>query len=289
MKLLRYGPPGRELPGLLDPAGRIRSLAGKIPDLAGDRLSPDSLNRLKAIDPDSLPLVEGAPRLGPPVGSIGKLVCAGMNYRDHCVEAGFPIPTEPALFMKAPSAVSGARDAILIPPGAEKVDWEVELAAVIGLRAAYASADRALAHVAGYTILNDVSERAYQMDRGGQWMKGKSADSFAPLGPWLVTPDEIEDPQALSLWLDVNGERMQTGSTASMIFGLAELIAYISHFMTLLPGDVVATGTPPGVGMGRKPQRFLRPGDIVELGIDGLGTQRQVAISFADSPSARLK
>ncbi len=280
MKLLRYGPQGSEAPGILDSAGRIRALSGHIPELTGAVLGPEGLERLRRIDLESLPVVTGPVRLGPPVASISKLVCAGMNYEDHCREAGAPVPTEPALFMKAPSAVTGPNDPIVMPLGAEKVDWEVELAAVIGQRASHVPEKEALSYVAGYTLLNDVSERAFQLERGGQWMKGKSADSFAPLGPWLVTADEVPDPQALTLWLDVNGRRTQAGSTSRMVFGVASLISYISRFMTLLPGDVVSTGTPPGVGMGMKPPRFLAPGDVVQLGISGLGEQRQEVIAF---------
>lgn len=275
MKLLRFGPPGEEKPGCLDAAGVLRDLSSVVDDIAGDALSDAGLARLRAIDPASLPAVQGQPRLGPCVGRIGKLVCVGLNYSDHAAEAGMPVPTEPILFMKATSSICGPNDDVILPPGADKTDWEVELGIVIGTTARRVSQADALAHVAGYCIVNDVSERAWQLERQGQWTKGKSADTFGPVGPWLVTRDEVPDPQALSMWLDVDGARMQTGSTATMVFGVVHLVSYISQFMTLYPGDVIATGTPPGVGLGKKPQRFLKPGEVMRLGIAGLGEQVQ--------------
>ncbi|KPA23064.1 Ureidoglycolate lyase [Shimia sp. SK013] len=270
MRYLRFGDVGHEKPGVLDGDGRIRDLSGVIADLSGDVLMD-----LPAVSPESLPLVEDHPRIGAPVGHVGKLLCIGLNYRDHAEEAGMPIPDEPILFMKATSAIVGPDDPVILPRGSEKGDWEVELGVVIGKPAKYVSEEDALSHVAGYCVANDVSERAYQLERGGQWTKGKSCDTFGPLGPWLVTPDEIADPQTLDLYLDVNGDRMQTGTTASMIFGVAQVISYLSHMMTLHSGDVIVTGTPPGVGMGMTPQRFLQAGDVMELGIKGLGKQRQ--------------
>jgi 2-keto-4-pentenoate hydratase/2-oxohepta-3-ene-1,7-dioic acid hydratase in catechol pathway len=280
MKLVRYGPVGQEKPGLIDGAGALRDLSGRVRDIDGATLAPERLAELKAIDPATLPKVPGNPRLGPPVAGVGKIVAVGLNFSDHAAESGMEAPAEPILFMKAVTALSGPNDPVVIPPGAEKTDWEVELAIVIGSRARHVEERNALSYVAGYTICNDVSERAYQFDRLGQWVKGKSYDSFAPLGPWLVTTDEIPDPQSLRMWLEVNGERMQDGSTATMIFGVAHLVSYISRFMTLEPGDVIPTGTPPGVGMGRKPPRFLKPGDVMRLGIDGLGEQRQECVAW---------
>jgi 2-keto-4-pentenoate hydratase/2-oxohepta-3-ene-1,7-dioic acid hydratase in catechol pathway len=275
MKLLRYGPPGLEKPGLLDAGGRIRDLSRVIPDVAGESLLPDTLERLRAIDPGELPLVDGAPRVGPCVGRVGKLVGIGLNYADHAAESGVEVPREPVVFMKATSAICGPRDDVVIPRGSEKTDWEVELGVVIGKPAKYVAEANALSHVAGYCVVNDVSERAFQLEGTGQWVKGKSADTFAPLGPWLVTADEVPDPQNLGLWLEVNGSRFQDGSTRTMVFGVAHLIGYLSRFMTLLPGDVISTGTPPGVGHGRRPPVYLRPGDSMRLGVDGLGEQRQ--------------
>lgn len=275
MKLLRYGEPGAEKPGLLDADGLIRDLSGHIADLSGVNLHPDSLARLAAIDPDTLPLVAGTPRVGPCVAGTGKLVGIGLNFSDHAEEAGQPMPPEPVVFMKATSAIVGPNDDTVIPRGAEKVDWEVELGFVIGKTARYVSEADALDYVAGYCVCNDVSERAFQMERSGQWTKGKSCDTFAPIGPWLVTPDEVGDPQNLGMWLTVNGETMQDGSTKTMVYGVAFLVSYLSRFMSLHPGDVVSTGTPPGVGLGMKPQRYLKPGDVVELGIDRLGRQKQ--------------
>lgn len=276
MKLVRFGPLGRERPGLLDRDGRVRDVSHLVADHDFGAEAPHALfRRLAELDPERLPLAPADARIGVPVARIGKLVCAGMNYADHCAEAGVPIPQEPSFFMKPASALVGPDDAVLMPPGGEKLDWEAELAAVIGRTARHVTREEALSFVAGYTILNDVSERAFQMERGTQWVKGKSYDSFAPLGPWLVTADEIADPQALRIELDVNGEPAQRGNTASMVFGVAELVSYISQFMTLHPGDVVSTGTPPGVGMGHKPPRWLKPGDTIEIRIEGLGAQRQ--------------
>ena len=281
MKLLRYGEPGAERPGLLDADGRIRDLSGHVADLAGDALDPAALARLAALDPATLPAVAGTPRLGACVAGIGKFICIGLNYSDHAAESGLPVPDEPVIFMKATSAVSGPNDPVLIPRGSEKTDWEVELGVVIGRRAKYVPEAEALDYVAGYCVCHDVSERGFQIERSGQWTKGKSCDTFGPLGPWLVTRDEVPDPQALSLWLSVNGERVQDGSTGTMVFGVAALISYLSQFMSLMPGDVISTGTPPGVGLGMKPPRYLKPGDVVELGIAGLGTQRQVFVADA--------
>ena len=274
MKLLRFGPKGAEKPGLLDQEGKIRDLSGIIPDLAGDVLT--GLDRLKAVDVAALPPVDGTPRLGPCVGGTGKFMCIGLNYADHAAETGATVPSEPVLFMKATSAICGPNDPILIPRGSEKTDWEVELGVVIGKPAKYVHEADAPAHVAGYCVINDVSERAFQLERQGQWTKGKSCDNYGQTGPWLVTPDEVADPQNLSMWLDINGERMQDGSSKTMVYGVAHLISYLSRYFTLHPGDIISTGTPPGVGMGRTPPRYLKAGDVVELGIEGLGTQRQV-------------
>lgn len=279
MKLLRYGPPGAEKPGLIDKDGAIRDLSGVVPDIAGETLLPDAMARIQGLDPASLPTIEGEPRLGPCVGGVGKFVCIGLNYTDHAKEAGMPIPEEPVLFMKATSAIAGPDDPVAIPRGATKTDWEVELGLVIGKPAKYADEAEALSHVAGYCVINDVSEREHQLERSGQWVKGKSADGFGPIGPWLVSPDEVPDPQDLSLWLEVNGQRFQDGTTATMIFGVAHLVSYVSRFMSLQSGDVISTGTPPGVGHGRKPPVYLKPGDVVRLGIDGLGIQRQELVA----------
>ena len=270
MHYVRYGEPGAEKPGMLDDQGRIRDLSGVIPDLAGD-----VLGALPKIDPDSLPLVAGNPRLGPPVGQVGKFIGIGLNYADHAAEAGMEPPAMPIVFMKATSSICGPNDPVYLPRGAEKGDWEVELGVVIGKTAKYVSEAEALDYVAGYCIVNDVSERAFQMERVGQWTKGKSADTFGPIGPWLVTPDDAGDPQGLALSLDLNGKTVQTGNTSTMIFTVAQIIAHLSELMSLQPGDVIATGTPPGVGMGMKPPRFLKEGDVMELQIDGLGKQRQ--------------
>lgn len=273
MKLVRYGPPGREKPGMIDEAGRLRSLAAIVPDIAGESLSPASLRKLHRLKPERLPLVRGKKRFGPPVANVGKLIGIGFNYADHTARAGMTMPTEPLIFSKAISAINGPNDPIAIPKGAEKTDWEVELAFVIGSRASHVKERDALSHIAGYLICNDVTERSYQFDRGGTYDKGKGCDSFAPLGPWLVTRDEVPDPQALDLWLDRNGRRMQTGSTAHMVFGVAFILGYVSQFITLMPGDIVTTGTPLGTGFSRKPPIFLKAGDRLRLGILGLGEQ----------------
>ena len=281
MKLLRYGPRGQENPGLLDRDGQIRDLYGVITDVGPEALSPASLAKLRQLNVESLPRVPGTPRLGPCVAGVSKLVCVGLNYVDHAKEGGMQIPTEPVLFMKAISAINGPNDDVMLPKGAEKGDWEVELGIVIGTTAQYVGVNDALRHVAGYCIVNDVSERNYQLERGGNWSKGKSADTFCPMGPWLVTADEVPDPQALDLFCEVSGQRMQNGSTRNMIFSCAQIVSYISHFLTLLPGDVIPTGTPAGVGLGMKPPRFLRPGDVMRLGVAGLGEQRQTVVAYA--------
>ncbi|CAN0624571.1 Ureidoglycolate lyase [Burkholderia multivorans] len=276
MKLLRYGPPGQEKPGMLDADGRIRDLSAHVPDLAGDGLSDAGLARLRALDPAALPLVSGEPRIGPCVGRIGKFVCIGLNYADHAAESGMPVPAEPVVFGKWTSAVCGPDDGIEIPKGAMKTDWEVELGVVIGTACKDVDASRALDCIAGYCVVNDVSEREWQLERGGQWDKGKGFDTFGPIGPWLVTRDEVPDPQQLDLWLEVDGHRFQNGNTRTMIFTVAQLIAYLSRCMSLQPGDVISTGTPPGVGMGIKPAPvFLKPGQTVRLGVAGLGEQCQ--------------
>lgn len=270
MRFVRYGESGAERPGVLDSQNRLRDLSGVVPDIAGPVLS-----NLPEIDPDGLPLVQGSPRLGPPVGQVGKFIGIGLNYSDHATEAGMKPPPEPIVFMKATSSIVGPNDMVSLPRGSEKSDWEVELGVVIGRPAKYVSKAQALDHVAGYCIVNDVSERAFQTERAGQWTKGKSCDSFGPIGPWLVTPDEVGDPQVLDLTLDLNGKRVQTGNSASMIFGVAHVISYLSEMMSLQPGDVIATGTPPGVGMGMKPPRYLSEGDVMDLEVTGLGRQRQ--------------
>jgi 2-keto-4-pentenoate hydratase/2-oxohepta-3-ene-1,7-dioic acid hydratase in catechol pathway len=274
MKLLRYGPSGREKPGLLDAEGRIRDLAGIVSHIDSGLLAPQRLEHLSRFDPVKLPLVRGTPRLGVPFTGIGKFIGIGLNYSDHAAEAGMAVPTEPIVFFKATTAITGPNDGIVLPRNSSKVDWEVELGVVIGTRAQYVDEQDALNHVAGYCVVNDVSERHFQLERGGLWDKGKGCDTFGPIGPYLVTADSVADPQNLALWLDVNGEQRQRGSTATMVFGVARLVSYVSQFMTLLPGDIIATGTPPGVGMGRKPPQFLRAGDVVTLGIEGLGEQR---------------
>ncbi len=275
MKLLRYGPQGAEKPGLLGADGQVRDLSEHIEDITGAVLSDAALAILADIDPATLPVVT-PDRLGPCVGAVGKMVCIGLNYSDHAAEAGMEVPPEPVIFAKATSAICGPNDAVEIPRGSTKTDWEVELGVVIGTRAKYVDEADALSHVAGYCVVNDVSERTFQIERAGQWTKGKSHDTFGPIGPWLVTRDEVPDPQALSMFLDVNGTRMQTGSTATMVFGVAHLVSYLSQFMTLEPGDIISTGTPPGVGMGHDPQIFLKEGDEMVLGVEGLGEQRQV-------------
>lgn len=276
MKLVRYGKPGKEKPGLVDAEGRIRDLSAHVTDFDGDGLSPKSLAKISRLKAERLPLVRGRPRLGPCVGKIGNFIAVGLNYADHAKESNLPVPAEPILFNKAPSCVVGPNDEVMLPKGSEKTDWEVEIAIVIGSRASYVSEKDALNHVAGYCVCNDVSERAYQIERSGQWMKGKGCPTFGPLGPWMVTKDEIKDVQKLAMWLDVNGERKQTGSTSTMIFPIRMLVSYISQFLILEPGDVITTGTPPGVGMGMKPPQYLKAGDIMRLGIEGLGEQKQV-------------
>jgi 2,4-didehydro-3-deoxy-L-rhamnonate hydrolase len=284
MKLLRHGPSGQERPGILDAEGKIRDLSGKIDDIDGDKLSPAKLKELAAIDPGTLPVVEGNPRLGAPVARIGKFIAVGLNFSDHAAESGLPVPQEPVVFTKAISSITGPNDNVTIPRGSKKTDWEVELGVVIGTRASYVTKDNALAHVAGYVVVNDVSEREYQIERGGTWDKGKGCDTFGPIGPWLVTADEVGDVQNLSMWLDVNGERKQTGTTSTMIFDVATLVSYISEFMTLMPGDVITTGTPPGVGMGMKPEpQYLKAGDVVRLGIEKLGEQQQTFVAWGEN------
>jgi 2-keto-4-pentenoate hydratase/2-oxohepta-3-ene-1,7-dioic acid hydratase in catechol pathway len=275
MKLLRYGEAGAEKPGLLDTDGTIRDLSGHVADIGAKVLEPASLAALAKLDPKSLPAVSGNPRIGPCVANVGKFICIGLNYSDHAAETGSAVPPEPIVFMKANSAIVGPDDDVLIPRGSEKTDWEVELAVVIGKTAKYVSEAEALDHVAGYCVAHDVSERAFQIERKGQWTKGKSCDTFGPIGPWLVTKDEVPNPQDLGMWLKVNGETMQDGSTKTMVYGVSYLVSYLSQFMSLHPGDIIATGTPPGVGMGKKPPRYLKPGDVVELGVAGLGAQRQ--------------
>ncbi|SME90447.1 2-keto-4-pentenoate hydratase/2-oxohepta-3-ene-1,7-dioic acid hydratase (catechol pathway) [Tistlia consotensis] len=280
MKLLRFGEPGAEKPGLLDKGGKIRDLSSVVPDIAGPALSPAGLDKLRKVDPASLPEVPASTRLGPCVGQVGNFIAIGLNYVDHAEETGLAIPTEPVVFSKATSCLSGPNDAIVLPEGSVKTDWEVEIAFVMGQAAYRVEEKDALGYVAGFCLCHDVSERAFQIERGGQWIKGKSAPTFGPLGPWLVTPDEVADVQNLRLWCDVNGKRMQDGTTAKMIFSIAYLVSYLSRFMRLLPGDVVTTGTPAGVGLGMKPNVFLKAGDVVELGIEQLGEQRQEVKAF---------
>ncbi|RAI04152.1 2-hydroxyhepta-2,4-diene-1,7-dioate isomerase [Acuticoccus sediminis] len=274
MKLLRIGEPGKERPAVLAPDGTARDLTGIVDDIAGDALTPAGLDRLRAVDTDSLPaLPEG--RIGPCVAGVGKFICIGLNYADHAAESGMEVPKEPIMFMKANSAICGPNDTVLVPRNSTKCDWEVELGVVIGKPGAYIAPDDAMTHVAGYCVVNDVSERAFQIERGGQWVKGKSADTFGPIGPWLVTADEVPDPQNLAMWLEVDGHRYQDGSTRTMVFGVAHLVSYLSQFMSLQPGDIISTGTPPGVGMGQKPPVYLKGGESMSLGIEGLGTQTQ--------------
>jgi 2,4-diketo-3-deoxy-L-fuconate hydrolase len=280
MKLVRYGNPGKEKPGLIDLEGRLRDLSGVLPDLGPAQLGSVMMARIRKQNPEKLPLVRGKPRFGSPVANVGKFIAIGLNFADHAAEAGAPIPKEPIVFMKATSCIQGPNDQVMLPRGSTKSDWEVELGIVIGERARYVSKKDALACVAGYCVINDVSEREYQLERGPQWDKGKGCDTFGPIGPWLVTPDELENVQRLDMWLDVNGKRMQTGNTRTMIFDCAKLVSYVSHFMTLMPGDVITTGTPPGVGLGMKPPVFLRKGDVMTLGIQGLGEQRQEVVGF---------
>lgn len=288
MKLLRYGERGKERPGALDRQGRIRSLAGLIDDIQGDYLVPAELALLRSIDLETLPIVTGTPRLGPCVANVGKFICVGLNYADHATESGMETPSEPVLFFKATSAISGPNDDVIIPRNSRKTDWEVELGVVIGQEARYVSKATAMDHVAGYCVINDLSEREFQLERGGQWVKGKSADTFGPIGPWLVTKDEVPDPHDLPIWLELDGRRVQNSSTRMMIFRIPFLVSYISQFMSLQPGDIISTGTPPGVGLGMKPEPvYLRAGQVMRLGIDGLGEQRQRTVR-AESAEERL-
>jgi 2-keto-4-pentenoate hydratase/2-oxohepta-3-ene-1,7-dioic acid hydratase in catechol pathway len=275
MKLVRYGSPGAEKPGLLAEDGTLRDLSGVVGDIDGATLSSSALESIRQLDLESLPQIDGAPRLGPCVARVGKFICIGLNYSDHAAESGMPVPAEPVVFMKATSAIMGPNDDVVIPRGSEKTDWEVELGVVIGKVAKYVSEEDALGYVAGYCVVNDLSERAFQIEGTGQWTKGKSADTFGPIGPWLVTADEVPDPQNLTLWLEVDGHEYQRGSTKTMVFGVAFLVSYLSRFMSLQPGDVISTGTPPGVGLGQKPPKYLRAGNLIRLGIDGLGIQIQ--------------
>ncbi len=279
MKLLRYGQPGKEKPALLDKNNQIRDVTGIIPDVADEVLSPGSLKRLATLNPDSLPLIPGTPRVGPCVNRVGKFICIGLNYSDHAAETGNPAPAEPVVFMKATSAITGPNDNVVIPRNSQKTDWEVELGVIIGSATKYVPESQALNHVAGYCVVNDLSERAFQLESTGQWTKGKSADTFGPIGPWLVTKDEVSDPQNLKMWLNINGHQYQNGSTKTMIFTVAHIVSYLSRFMSLQPGDIISTGTPPGVGMGQKPPVFLKPGDKIQLGIQGLGEQNQTVIA----------
>lgn len=284
MRLVRYGRPGKEKPGLIDDFGKLRDLSGVIDDIGPEQLAPKALRKLVKLDPETLPAVRGNPRYGVPLAKVGKFIGIGLNYSDHAAEAGMPVPKEPIVFMKATSCLNGPDDPIMLPQGSKKTDWEVELGVVIGTRAQYVSEQDALKYVAGYCVVNDVSERAFQLERGPQWDKGKGCDTFGPVGPWLVTQDDIYDVQQLDLYLDLNGKRMQTGSTSTMIFTVAQLVSYLSRFMTLEPGDIIATGTPPGVGQGRKPQRFLKKGDQLRLGIAGLGEQQADVIAWQARP-----
>ena len=280
MKLVRYGNPGKEKPGLIDADGKLRDLSGVIKDIGPEQLSDAALAKLRRLKTENLPLVRGKPRIGCPVTGVGKFVAIGLNYADHAAEAGMPIPKEPIVFMKVTSCIQGPNDPVMLPKGSVKTDWEVELGIVIGTRARHVSQKDALNFVAGYCTINDVSEREFQIERGGTWDKGKCCDTFGPIGPWLVTRDDVPNPQKLDMWLDVNGKRMQTGSTKTMIFSAAKIVSYVSQFMTLEPGDVICTGTPPGVGMGMKPPTFLKKGDVVTLGISGLGEQSQTIVPF---------
>ena len=280
MKLLRYGPPGREKPGMLDSQGNIRDLSGKVVQIDFNTLAPKELAKLRKIKPETLPLVKGTPRLGVPYAGISKFVAVGLNYSDHAAESNMPIPAEPILFMKATTSLCGPNDDVIQPKGSTKLDWEVELGIVIGTKAQYVPEAMALDYVAGYCVINDLSERNFQLERGSQWDRGKGCDTFGPVGPYLVTTDQITNPQVLDMWLDVNDEKRQRGNTRTMIFGCANLVSYISRFMTLLPGDIITTGTPPGVGLGMKPPVYLKPGDVVTLGIKGLGEQRQRVVAW---------
>jgi 2,4-didehydro-3-deoxy-L-rhamnonate hydrolase len=281
MKLLRYGPAGYEKPGLLDASGAIRDLSGVVDHVTSEHLSDKGLAKLAKIKPESLPKVSGSPRLGVPYLGISKFIAIGLNYADHAAESNLPIPSEPIVFSKATTCIGGPDDDIMLPRDSTKTDWEVELGVVIGTTARYVETAGALAHVAGYCVINDISERNFQLERGSQWDKGKGCDTFGPIGPWLVTRDEVPDPQTLDMWLDLNGEPMQRGNTRTMVFGVAQLVSYVSRFMTLLPGDIITTGTPPGVGMGKKPQRYLKAGDRMALGIAGLGEQRQRVVAWS--------
>jgi len=284
MKLMRHGAKGLERPAIIDADGQLRDLSSVLADIGAADLHPASLARLAALDLARLPVVERPGRVAPPYAGLGKFICVGLNYADHAAESGLPVPPEPVIFMKATSAVIGANDAVVLPRDSQKSDWEVELGVVIGTRARYVTEDAALGHVAGYCVVNDLSERAYQLERGGTWDKGKGCDTFGPIGPWLVTADELPDPQNLALWLEVNGKRVQDGHTGTMVFGVAHLISYISRFMTLEPGDIISTGTPPGVGMGQKPTPiYLKPGDTMRLGIAGLGEQRQTVHAWNEA------
>lgn len=279
MKLMRYGKPGEERPGILDQSGNLRDLTNVVPDITGSIFNSATLENLRQINPVSLPLVPGKPRLGACIGGVGKFICIGLNYSDHAAESGMEVPKEPIIFMKATSAICGAYDDVLLPRGSVKTDWEVELGVVIGREAKYVDEAEALSYVGGYCVINDLSERAFQLEGTGQWVKGKSADTFGPIGPYLVTADEVSNPQNLELWLEVDGRRFQNGSTKTMVFGVAKLVSYLSHFMSLQPGDLISTGTPPGVGLGQKPPVYLHAGQVMRLGIDGLGEQRQTVTS----------
>lgn len=278
MKLARYGEPGAERPALIDAAGIARDVSAVVPDIAGATLTKDGLAAMRAVDPSTLPAIAEGTRIGAAIGAVGKMICVGLNFRDHAAESNLAVPEQPVIFMKATTAICGPNDDLRIPRGSEKTDWEVELGVVIGDVARDVAEDEAMNHVAGYVLVHDVSERAFQLEHGGQWVKGKSCDTFGPIGPWLLTTDEVADPQALGMWLDVNGHRYQDGNSREMVFGVATLVSHISRYMTLMPGDIISTGTPAGVGLGQKPPTYLKAGDVVELGIDGLGTQRQTAV-----------
>ena len=280
MKLVRYGNPGKEKPGLIDAEGKLRDLSGLVKDIGPDQLSDAALAKIAKVKTDKLPLVRGKPRMGCPVAGVGKFIAIGLNYADHAAESGLPIPPEPIVFMKATTCIQGPNDPVMLPKNSVKSDWEVELGVVIGTKARYVSQKDALNFVAGYCTINDVSEREFQIERGGTWDKGKGCDTFGPIGPWLVTRDEVPNPQKLDMWLDLNGKRVQTGNTKTMIFSVAKIVAYVSQFMTLMPGDVITTGTPPGVGLGMKPPLFLKKGDVMTLGIQGLGDQSQTVVPF---------
>jgi len=280
MRLLRYGNPGDERPGMLDNDDILRDLSAVVPDIDGAIFAPETLAQLRSLNPADLPQVEGEPRLGPCIASVGKFLCIGLNYADHAAESGMAVPIEPVVFMKATSSIIGPNDDVMIPRDSLKTDWEVELGVVIGRTARYVEPGDALSYVGGYCVVNDLSERAFQLEGTGQWVKGKSADTFGPIGPWLVTPDEVPDPQSLKLWLEVNGHRYQSGSTATMVYGVAHLVSYLSRFMSLQPGDIISTGTPPGVGLGQKPPVYLKAGDVMKLGVEGLGEQQQRVVPF---------